>query len=83
MLSQPGAPVSGGGTPVGLEIRMSKLDILKSLAPGFLPLIIFIVADSFWGTKIGLIVAIAVGIIEIAISYIKEKIIDRFVQDEI
>lgn len=58
---------------------MSKLDILKSLAPGFLPLVIFIVADSFWGTKIGLIVAIAVGIIEIVISYIKEKTIDRFI----
>lgn len=58
---------------------MSKLDILKSLAPGFLPLVIFIVADAFWGTKIGLIVAIAAGIIEIAISYIKEKVIDKFV----
>ncbi len=58
---------------------MNKLDILKSLAPGFLPLIIFIAADSIWGTKIGLIVAIAGGLIEIALSYIKEKIVDRFV----
>lgn len=58
---------------------MNKLDILKSLAPGFLPLIIFIAADSIWGTKIGLIVAIAGGIIEILISYIKEKIVDKFV----
>jgi isopentenyldiphosphate isomerase/intracellular septation protein A len=58
---------------------MTKIDILKSLAPGFLPLVIFIAADSIWGTKIGLIVAIAVGIIEIAISYIKEKVVDRFV----
>lgn len=58
---------------------MSKIDILKSLAPGFLPLIVFIAADSIWGTRIGLIVAVAVGIIEIVVSYIKEKIIDKFV----
>ncbi len=53
--------------------------MLKSLAPGFLPLIIFIVADSIWGTRIGLIVAVAVGILELVISYIKEKIVDKFV----
>lgn len=58
---------------------MNKIDLLKSLAPGFLPLVIFIVADSVWGTKIGLIIAIAVGIVEIIISYIKEKVIDKFV----
>ncbi|MCP5103219.1 MAG: hypothetical protein GY950_07570, partial [bacterium] len=48
---------------------MNKMDILKALAPGFLPLIVFIVADSIWGTKIGLIVAVAVGIVEIFVSY--------------
>lgn len=58
---------------------MSKIDLLKSLAPGFLPLIIFIAADAVWGTKIGLIIAVVVGIFEIAISYIKEKIVDKFV----
>lgn len=58
---------------------MDKFAILKSLAPGFLPLLIFIAADAVWGTTIGLIVAIAAGILEILISYIKEKIIDKFV----
>lgn len=58
---------------------MTKIDMLKSLAPGFLPLIVFIVADSLWGTRIGLIVAVAVGILELVISYVKEKIIDKFV----
>ena len=58
---------------------MNKMDILKSLAPGFLPLIVFIMADSIWGTKIGLIVAIAVGVIELIFSYIKEKLIDTFI----
>ena len=58
---------------------MNKMDILKSLAPGFLPLIVFIMADSIWGTKIALFVAIAVGIIELIFSYIKEKLIDKFI----
>jgi isopentenyldiphosphate isomerase/intracellular septation protein A len=49
------------------------------LAPGFLPLIVFIMADSIWGTEIGLIVAIGVGIIEFILSYIKEKVIDKFI----
>ena len=39
---------------------MNKMDLLKALAPGFLPLIIFILADSIWGTRIGLIVLLGV-----------------------
>jgi isopentenyldiphosphate isomerase/intracellular septation protein A len=58
---------------------MNKLALLKSLAPGFLPLIIFVVADSIWGTRIGLIIAVAVGILEFLVSYFKEKIIDKFI----
>ncbi len=58
---------------------MNKIDLLKSLLPGLLPLIIFIVADSLWGTRTGLIVAVFVGILELAYSWIREKIIDKFV----
>ncbi len=58
---------------------MNKLDILKSLAPGFLPLIVYIVADSFFEPRIALSIAIAVGLVELAISYIKEKVVDKFV----
>jgi isopentenyldiphosphate isomerase/intracellular septation protein A len=58
---------------------MNKMDILKALAPGFLPLIVFIVADSIWGTRIGLIVAVVFGIIEFIISYIKDKVVDKFI----
>ena len=53
--------------------------MLKSLAPGFLPLLIFIAADAFWGTRIGLMVAVAVGILELIISFIKERIVDKFI----
>jgi isopentenyldiphosphate isomerase/intracellular septation protein A len=58
---------------------MNKLDILKSLLPGFLPLIVFIAADSIWGTQIGLAVAIVSGMLEIAWSWMREKFIDKFV----
>lgn len=58
---------------------MNKLDLLKSLAPGFLPLIVFIGADALWGTTIGLIVAVVVGIAEFLYSWIKEKVIDKFI----
>ena len=44
-----------------------------------MPLIIFIAADAIWGTRIGLIIAVAVGIIEFIFSYIKEKIVDKFI----
>ena len=58
---------------------MNKWEILKSLAPGFFPLLVFIAADAIWGTKIGLIVAVVVGILEFIVSYFKEKIVDKFI----
>jgi isopentenyldiphosphate isomerase/intracellular septation protein A len=58
---------------------MDKLKLLKSLAPGFLPLIVFIVADSVWGTRVGLMVAVVFGIIEFFFSYFREKVIDKFI----
>ncbi|MEI6613644.1 MAG: NUDIX domain-containing protein [Chrysiogenales bacterium] len=58
---------------------MNRLQLLKTLAPGFLPLIVFIGADALWGTKVGLLVAIASGLIELGVSYAREKIWDRFV----
>ncbi len=58
---------------------MNKIDLLKSLLPGFLPLVVFIAADSLWGTKTGLVVAVFAGIIEITFSWLKDKFIDKFV----
>lgn len=49
------------------------------LAPGFLPLIVFIVADSVWGTAVGLMVAVAFGILEMAWTFVRDRSIDRFV----
>lgn len=58
---------------------MNRLQLFKTLAPGFLPLLVFIVADSLWGTKVGLIVAVASGLIELLVSYARERTWDRFV----
>ena len=58
---------------------MKRSDLLKKLLPGFIPLFIFIAADEIWGTKVGLIVALAVGTFELIYTYIKEKRFDKFV----
>jgi len=58
---------------------MNKYDLFKTLAPGFLPLFVFIIVDSIWGTTIGLITAIILGIAELIFSYVKDKTIDKFI----
>lgn len=58
---------------------MNRLQLLKALAPGFLPLLVFIAADALWGTTVGLLVAVASGIVELALSYARERTWDRFV----
>jgi isopentenyldiphosphate isomerase/intracellular septation protein A len=58
---------------------LNRLQILKTLAPGFLPLVVFIAADSLWGSRIGLVVAVVFGMIELAFSYVREKKLDGFI----
>lgn len=58
---------------------MNRTDLLKKLLPGFIPLIVFIIADEIWGTKIGLIVAVTFGIGQFILTWFKDKIIDKFV----
>ena len=58
---------------------MNRRQLLKTLAPGFLPLIVFIAADSLWGSRVGLVVAVLSGLIELAVAYVHEKRLDRFV----
>jgi len=58
---------------------MKRSDLIKKLLPGFIPLFVFIAADEIWGTKIGLIVALAVGLLELIYTYIKEKRFDGFI----
>ncbi len=58
---------------------MNNIALLKKLLPGLAPLIIFVIADSIWGTEIGLIVAISFGVLEIAISLLKRQKPDKFI----
>lgn len=58
---------------------LERKELLKNLAIGFLPLLIFIVADALFGLTIGLIVAIGLSVIELAYIYYREKRIERFV----
>lgn len=58
---------------------MNLKQLFIKLLPGLLPLFVFIAADEIWGTKIGLLVAIGVGIAELVIIWVKEKRFDKFV----
>jgi isopentenyldiphosphate isomerase/intracellular septation protein A len=58
---------------------MNKLELLKKLLPGFIPLFVFIAADEIWGTKIGLFVAVGVGLAEMLWVGIQEKRFDKFI----
>jgi len=58
---------------------MNRTQLLKKLLPGFIPLFVFIAADEIWGTKIGLFVAVGVGIAEMLWIAIKEKRFEKFV----
>lgn len=58
---------------------MNQRKILLQLLPGFIPLLVFIIADEIWGTKVGLMVAIASGCIELTYYWIKDKKFDRFI----
>ena len=58
---------------------MKQAELLKKLLPGFIPLFVFIIADEFWGMKVGLVVALIIGVGEMLFTFIREKRLDRFV----
>ncbi len=57
---------------------MNLRQLLQSLAPGFLPLIVFILADAVWGTRIGLLVAVTFGAFELVVHWVRNRVLDRF-----
>jgi len=58
---------------------LKQAELLKKLLPGFIPLFVFIIADEFWGMKVGLIVALLIGLGEMGFTWFREKRLDRFV----
>lgn len=64
---------------VEIKAEMDRTQLLKKLLPGFLPLIVFIIVDSFLGTEMGILFAIGFGLVELVVIYLKEKRVDKFV----
>ncbi len=58
---------------------MNKIELLKKLLPGFLPLFVFIAIDEIWGTTAGLVAALVIGVAELIWVGVKEKRFDKFV----
>jgi isopentenyldiphosphate isomerase/intracellular septation protein A len=58
---------------------INKKDLFKNFTIGFIPLLIFIIADELFGTRIGLIIAIAVGIAEFAYYYFTHGRVEKFI----
>ena len=58
---------------------MNKIDLLKRLLPGFLPIVVYVIADEVFGMFWGLVVALLVALLELGIGYFRTKEIDRFV----
>jgi isopentenyldiphosphate isomerase/intracellular septation protein A len=53
--------------------------LLKKLIPGLIPLLAYILADELWGMKVGLVVAVSIAIVELMVTFIREKRLDNFV----
>lgn len=58
---------------------MDKTELFKKLLPGFIPLFVFIAIDEIWGTRAGLVAALAIGVGEMGWIWFKEKRFDQFV----
>ncbi len=73
------APAQTTRLSAGFFLTMSKTELLKKLLPGFIPLFVFIAIDEIWGTRAGLVAALAIGMVELVWIWVKEKRFDKFV----
>ena len=58
---------------------MDKMVLLRKMAVGLLPLLVFILVDEFVGTTEGIIVAIVTGVGQLIYFWLKEKRLEKFV----
>ncbi len=58
---------------------MNPVSLIKTLLPGFLPLVVFIAAEAVYGERVGLAVGVAVGIGEFIYTLVRERRADPFV----
>ncbi len=61
------------------QTKIQKNNLIRTFTIGFIPLLIFIVADELFGTEIGLITAIAVGAAEFLYYYLRFRLVEKFV----
>jgi isopentenyldiphosphate isomerase/intracellular septation protein A len=59
--------------------KLKHVELIKKLLPGFIPLFVFIIADEIWGMKVGLAVAVLIGVGEMSLTWFREKRLDQFV----
>ncbi len=62
-----------------LTSMIDRKTLIRNFTIGFLPLLIFIIADAIFGLTIGLVVAIVFGIGEAGVTYWRKKEIDKFI----
>ena len=62
-----------------MKTHLKQAALLKKLLPGFIPLFVFIIADEFWGMRVGIVVALLIGLGEMGLTWFREKRLDRFV----
>ena len=60
-------------------MNLSKNDILKNFTIGFIPILIFLVAEVYFGVITGIIIALIFGLVEFVFLYIKNKKIEKFI----
>lgn len=58
---------------------MDRKTLLKNLTIGFLPLLIFIIADELFDLITSLAIALGVGLLELLITYLREKRFEKFI----
>ncbi|QZT37752.1 septation protein IspZ [Halosquirtibacter xylanolyticus] len=54
-------------------------EVIRKILPGLIPLMVFIIADAIWGPQVGVVVALVVGVIELLVVYIRDRVLDRFI----
>jgi isopentenyldiphosphate isomerase/intracellular septation protein A len=57
---------------------MDRKALLKNLAAGFLPLLIFIIADEIFSLMVSLAIALGVSLLYLLFIYLREKRLDKF-----
>jgi isopentenyldiphosphate isomerase len=58
---------------------IDRKELIKNFTISFLPLLVFIIADEFFGLTIGLAVAISFGLMQSIVTFLREKKIERFI----